>query len=407
MTDSGLRNPQNADARRASAFVIFKTNEVALLVALGAVVLFTVLMDRNHTYYYEAGRSLEMNCRRIAPLGIVALGATVVIIAGGIDLSAGAVIAFSSTICGVLMMMLAPQAFEADQSVGAGVLIVVVLSTIGVGLLVGTIHAWMITTLRLPPFVVTLGSLVGLRSLARALLFFMIKSEDRSFTQPFFKMLNKEVWIPMTVMLVLAVITWIILQRTVLGRHIYALGGNEQAARLSGIRTENVKWFAYCFSAMAASVAGLFFLPESGLKPGSVAAGYELNAIAAAVVGGCSLQGGIGTVPGTLLGAFFLRAVIDSVAKVIKASSDVYEGMIVGAIVVMAVTFSQLREIRTSGRRLFPGALGICAIVALVVLTSLVGVIILGRWTGWGVGIAMLVVLTAVYGWQASRADRH
>ena len=406
MTATGPPKPQDAEARRASAFVFLNTNELALLIALAAVVLFTVLMDRNHTYYYDPQLSLQMNCRRIAPLGIVALGAAVVIIAGGIDLSAGAVIAFSSTICGLLMMGMAPQAFEADKSVGAGVLTVVVLSTVVVGLLVGTLHAWMITTLRLPPFVVTLGSLVGLRSLARALLFFVIKSEDRSFTQPFFKMLKDRVEIPMIVLVVAAIATWIILQRTVLGRHLYALGGNEQAARLSGIRTENVKWFAYCFSAVTASVAGLFFLPESGLKPGSVAAGYELSAIAAAVVGGCSLQGGIGTVQGTLLGAIFLRAVIDSVAKVIKASSDVYEGMIVGTIVVLAVTFSQFREFRTSGRRLFDGALGLCAVPAMVVLAGLVSVITLGWRTGWAVTLGAFIFLVGVYAWEASRTKR-
>jgi len=407
MTATGPAKPQDAEARRASAFVFLKANELALLIALAAVVLFTVLMDRNHTYYYEPQLSLEMNCRRIAPLGIVALGAAVVIIAGGIDLSAGAVIAFSSTICGLLMMGMAPEAFEADRSVGAGVLTVVVLSTVVVGLLIGTLHAWMITTLRLPPFVVTLGSLVGLRSVARALLFFVIKSEDRSFTQPFFKLLKDRVEIPMIVMVVAAIATWIILQRTVLGRHLYALGGNEQAARLSGIRTENVKWFAYCFSAVTASIAGLFFLPESSLKPGTVAAGYELNAIAAAVVGGCSLQGGIGTVQGTLLGAIFLRAVIDSVAKVVKASSDVYEGMIVGTIVVLAVTFSQIREIRMSGRRLFDGALGLCAIPAMVVLAGLVSVITLGWTTGWAVTTAALIFLAGVYMWESSRSGRH
>lgn len=390
----------------APGWALFRTNEIALLIALAVVVIVTTVLDRNHAYWNDPVYQLQLNGRRIAQLGIVALGATVVIIAGGIDLSAGSVIAFSSTVCGVLMMTLAPARFEADESVGPFVLGIVLLSTIVVGLLVGTMHTWLITTLRLPPFVVTLGSLVGLRSLARALCLAVTGSEDKSFTQPFFVMLKDQVWISVTIMLLLSALTWIILQRTVLGRHIYALGGNEQAARLSGVRTEYVKWFAYCFSAVTASLAGLFFLPESGIKPVSIAPGFELNAIAAAVVGGCSLQGGVGTVQGTLLGAVFLRSVVDAVAKIIKAAADVYEGMIVGAIVVLAVTFSQLREFRTSGRKLFPGALGLAAIPTIAVMVGMVSIITLGRWPGVAVTLLTLIFLGAVYAWETISARR-
>ena len=395
-----------ADSPRGPVLGWLKTNELALLAALVLVVIATALLDKNHAYWTDPLYQLELNGRRVAQLGIVALGATVVIIAGGIDLSAGSVIALSSTVCGLLMLKLAPQQFANDESVGAPVLTVVVLSTVVIGLLIGTLHTWLITTLRLPPFVVTLGSLVGLRSLARALCLATISSEDKSFTQPFFMMLKDEVWISVAVMLALACGTWFVLQKTVLGRHVYALGGNEQAARLSGIRTENVKWFAYCFSAVTASVAGLFFLPESGIKPISIATGFELNAIAAAVVGGCSLQGGVGTIQGTLLGAMFLRAVVDAVAKIIKAAADVYEGMIVGAIVVLAVTFSQLREFRQSGRQLFPGALGACAIPTLALLVWVVSAIALGKGTGLGVGAVTLLFLILVSASETLRARR-
>ena len=102
---------------------------------------------------------------------------------------------------------------------------------------------------------------------------------------PFFKTIRDNVWIPVVVFGVLAVLTWLLLTKTVLGRHLYALGGNEEAARLAGIKTENVKWFAYCFGAMTAALAGLFYVAnESAASPTNQARGHELNAIAAAVV---------------------------------------------------------------------------------------------------------------------------
>jgi ribose/xylose/arabinose/galactoside ABC-type transport system permease subunit len=170
----------------------------------------------------------------------------------------------------------------------------------------------------------------------------------------------------------LAAFTWFLLSRTVLGRHAYALGGNEQAARLSGIRTENVKWFAYCFSAVCASIAGLFYMFDvSVARPSNQAAGYELNAIAAAVVGGCALSGGVGRVPGVVLGALFLRVVVDAVSKIIKSGADVWEGMIVGIVVVLAVTFTQARDLLGSGRRFFPGLRGKVAIPTIAAFAAL------------------------------------
>ena len=112
---------------------------------------------------------------------------------------------------------------------------------------------------------------------------------------------------------------------------------------------------------MTAAIAGIFAMADGSVaQPVNLARGYELNAIAAAVVGGCSLQGGVGTVTGTILGALFLRLVIDAVAKLIKAGADVYEGMIVGIVVVLAVTLTQFRQLVQSGGEFFPGARG-CA----------------------------------------------
>src|SRR5205809_4019807 len=112
-------------------------------------------------------------------------------------------------------------------------------------------------------------------------------------------------------------------------------------------------------SAVIASVAGVLYVGEESVAdPQRQARGYELNAIAAAVVGGCSLQGGVGTIPGAVLGALFLRVVIDGVAKIIKTGADVYEGLIVGGVVVVAVAFTHLRQSGRRGTRFFAGPLG-------------------------------------------------
>lgn len=386
-----------------------RPNEWALIASIVLVIAGTAALDRSHAYVRFPGRVLQDNCRRLAPLGMLAIGSAVVIIAGGIDLSVGSMAALSGTICGTLMLALGKDHFDTDAGVGPAVMSAAIGVAILVGIVVGTLHTWLITALRLPPFIVTLGSLVGLRSLARALCYYMTEtfkgssSEELPFSDPFFDVLKEQVWISMLLMLVLAGFTWLILSRTVLGRHLYALGGNEQATRLSGVRVENVKWFAYCFSAVCASLAGVFFIAESGAKPSTLAGGYELNAIAAAVVGGCSLQGGIGTIAGTVLGAVFLRVIVDAVARIIKTNSDIYEGMIVGIVVVLAVTFSQLREIRQSGRQLFPGLLGAIAIPCIAGSCAVLCLISAGRWAGLGGGLVALIVLV---GWKLAELRR-
>ena len=279
-----------------------------------------------------------------------------------------------------------------------------------VGFLVGTLHAWLITSVRLPPFIATLATLVGLRSFARALCesstaaLTPTKSALINISDPFFKTVRDNVWIPVAVFGLLAIVTWLLLTRTVLGRHLHALGGNEQAARLAGIRTDNVKWFAYCFGAMTAALAGLFYMAnESVAAPVNQGRGHELNAIAAAVVGGCSLAGGVGTVPGTVLGTIFLRVVIDAVSKIIKTGADVYEGLIVGIVVVIAVTLAQVGQLAKGGRQLLPGALGLCAIPTLAVLCGAIVSMTAGGRTGIAAGIGAAIFLGLLRLWESRR----
>jgi ribose/xylose/arabinose/galactoside ABC-type transport system permease subunit len=396
-------------------------HELALLAATVAVFLATGWLDPNHTYFANWAESRDIILRNTALLGIIALGSAVVIIAGGIDLSAGSMVAFSATTCGLVLTLCAAPDDRRLVTVGPGGIAAAIAAALLSGPLVGTLHTWLITSIRLPPFVATLATLVGLRSFARAMCLFVTKerwgseSQQINVNTPFFAWLKEHnVWIMTATFLILAVLTWLILSRTVLGRHLYALGGNEQAARLSGIRTDNVKWFAYCFGGLTSAIAGVFLMADSSVaQPGNLARGYELNAIAAAVVGGCSLQGGAGTVPGTVLGALFLRLVIDAVSKLIKASADVYEGMIVGIIVALAVTFTQVGRFSRTGQPLFAGARGLAAIPTIAVFAGLLATMAAANveWLrgrtglfGAGVGLAVIAVLAAVRRFEGCRA---
>ena len=353
--------------------------ETALLAAIMLVYVATGLLDPNHTYFTNWQDSAVIILRNTSLLGIIALGAAVVIMAGGIDLSSGSMVAFSATTCALIMVMFSEPDDKRLITVSTLGIVCALGGAVLAGLIVGTLHTWLVTSIRLPPFVATLATLVGLRSFARAMCLYVTEQRwDSSYAQinvntPFFQWLKEyNVWISTAVFLTLAVGTWLVLTRTVLGRHIYALGGNEEAARLSGIRTDNVKWFAYCFGAFTAAIAGIFAMADSSVaQPVNLARGYELNAIAAAVVGGCSLSGGVGTVTGTVLGALFLRVVIDAVAKLIKAGADVYEGMIVGVIVAVAVTLTQVGRLMVSGRQMFPGLRGLMAIPTLALAVGL------------------------------------
>ncbi len=360
-----------------------RRHETGLFFAIGLVVILTTLFDSQHNYWRDPWANGVQILRQTSLLGIFALGSAVVIISGGIDLSSGAVICFSGTICATLLLLMEPEHMRGGEEViGLPALAVAIAGTLIIGFLIGSLHAWLITVVRLPPFIATLATLVGLRSFAWAICENVTaatlggRSSQIQIFDPRFRYLARSVWIPAVLFVLLAAGAWVMLSRTVLGRHLYALGGNEEAARLSGVRTDRLKWFAYCFSAILASITGILYICEvSVADPQTLGLGYELNAIAAAVVGGCSLQGGVGTIEGTVLGTIFLRTVIDGVAKVIKTGSKVYEGLIVGVVVVFAVALSQTAKLR--GREgFFAGPLGFVAAINVALITGVVAILV-------------------------------
>lgn len=450
---------------------ILRSGEAKLVIAIIAVFLIAGAIDPAHNYFHQSSflGSVDLIVRQTALLGIVALGAAVVIIAGGIDLSIGSMIAFSATVCASLLLLLAPEEMSgavkwyrltgeeinrtalgekwnsaeladhwfADQAtfklaleksmpadelkshlatllsqaeknkpIPVWVIAVAVSGAILSGFLVGSLHAWLITVVGLPPFIATLSTLVGLRSMARVLCFQITSYKQggpKTIINIFddgFRTLTNQHWIPIAVCLVLLAAVWLFLQRTIAGRHVYALGGNEQAARLSGIRTENIKWLAYAISAMAASITGVLQLSYvSSADPQTQAVGYELNAIAAAVVGGCSLQGGVGTALGAVLGGMFMWTVLNGISMVIKENADTYQGWVVGVVVVLAVAFNQMRQSLSQSRSFFPGVLGYVTITSLSLIAGLMGMAIGKSFRGEPVGLAGLLALgtTAVF----------
>jgi ribose/xylose/arabinose/galactoside ABC-type transport system permease subunit len=378
---------------------LWSSVEFKLILAWLCVVVLTTLLDSSRTYLRNPHDSAELIIRNTVLLGFFALGSAVVIISGGIDLSSGSVIAMSASVFGALMIVLDPVGFkEGHMSTWAVVLAIV--GTLVVGAMVGTLHAWLITCVGLPPFIATLATLVGLRSFSRGLTPPLTGGKSQiDFPDTGLRDILKDVTTISIVFVAFALLVWFLMSRTVTGRHLHAMGGNEQAARLSGIRTDRLKWLAYVLGSVSASIVGIIYFADMGsAKPDIMARGYELNAIAASVIGGCSLQGGIGTIPGTVLGCLFLRTVIDAVNKVVGAGADIYEGMIVGIVVVVAVTFSQ-RGGSSIGQRYFSSAIGWSVIPSLGLLSGLSYFMFFGKQTWYApyqaflLGLAVMIAL--------------
>ena len=350
---------------------LLSTVEAKLIIAWLIVIAATIALDPGRTYLNNAGSTAELIIRNTVFLGFFALGSAVIIISGGIDLSSGSVIALSATVFSSLLMLLDPDGFRAGE-IQTWVVLVSIVGTLVAGVMIGTLNAWLITSVGLPPFIATLATMVGLRSFGRGLILAVTGNRSQiDFPDLALRDTLKDVGSVSIVFLIFAAAIWFLMSRTVIGRHLHAMGGNEEAARLSGVRTDRLKWLAYVIGAVSASIVGIVYFADQGsAKPDILARGYELNAIAAAVIGGCALSGGVGTIPGTVLGCLFLRTVIDAVNKIVGTGADVYEGMIVGIVVVLAVTFSQ-RGATTARRAFFASPTGWTAVPILGLLAGL------------------------------------
>lgn len=330
----------NYDRETSPLRRIMLVREMGIIFAILVVIALIILLDPQGSFV--SGYNRERLLHQIALLGVYAIGEAVVIIAGGIDLSVGSVIGFSSVFCALLLAR-----FGAGVPVGEALPYGAIAGAVGLtllaGLAIGLLHAFLITKLGLPPFIATLGTLSGLRSAAHII----TRSSPISVTDPRFRAIGDTWWVTLLIFGVLATLVAIFMRQTSMGRQIYAMGGNEPATRLSGVSVGWTNTVAYSISSVLAALAGILYTAYIGQGNPITGVGYELNAIAAAVVGGCSLTGGVGTILGTALGVGLLTIVINGTALVIKRDATMWEGIIVGLVVILAVAVNRLRFRRT------------------------------------------------------------
>ena len=227
---------------------------------------------------------------------------------------------------------------------GPGLFVAAVTLSLLLGMAIGVGHAFLINSFHLPPFIATLATMAGLRSLA------MILSGNRTITIPddSARVLGMNFWVTVILFLTLTTVLSALMRWTVLGRHLYALGGSEPAARLSGLPTGQLKTIAYAISGLLAALGGLFFFGYTGQAVPTMGATYELFAITAAVVGGCSLSGGLGSIRGTVLGLILIQIVIKGTGLVVRSlDPSQIEGLVLGVVVVVAVGFNQRFRVKS------------------------------------------------------------
>jgi ribose transport system permease protein len=322
---------------------LLRAREFSVLLVL---VLLCVLMRFTpaHDTFYTP-RNLQNILRSVSLLSVFAIGETVVIISGGIDLSLGSLIAFSGMTLAYLVTQL-DTVFVQEVAIPMAILLTLLICGA-----IGAIHAVLIHQLRLPAFVVTLASLLILRSQALlmnkqlpitlqdfpAILYLANGTllEDTRFPIP----------VPLLLLLIVAMVMAVVLSRLRIGRYLYSVGSNEQATRLSGVNVFRVKLFAYGISALLGGVAGILWASYGGQGDPLAGQAYELDAVAASVVGGASLMGGQGSIFGTVLGATLLM-VIFSAINLTLSSPDLWRGTVVGGVLLVAVLVTAVQQRR-------------------------------------------------------------
>ncbi|MCY7356743.1 MAG: ABC transporter permease [Rudanella sp.] len=263
---------------------------------------------------------------------LLAFGVTFVIITGGIDLSVGSIVA----VVGVVAASFAhPDTYPIIVPIVAGLL---------TGILFGTLNGFVITRSNVPPFIVTLGTM----TIGRGLALILIKGRPVSNLFDSFNFLGggKILGIPTLILVLIMafIICSVFLRKTVSGRYMYAVGGNEQAAKASGIGVPRVKMLVYVLSGSLAAIAGILLTSRIGTGQPNAGAGFELDAIAATIIGGTSTTGGTGTMTGTLIGALLI-GVISNGLDLLNVSSY-YQLVIKGVIIVGAVILDSLNQKR-------------------------------------------------------------
>lgn len=324
-------------------------NKLAMTLLKGRT--FIVLIVMLIFFSITADNFLSMNTalligKHVALYGILAIGMTYVIITGGIDLSVGAVVGLGGMIAGGLLqngLTLKPFGVTLYFSVP-----MVVLITILVGALIGIINGFIITRFNVAPFIATLGMMYVARGFAN------IHSQGATYSDlKGYEALGNQGWnffgsrvagipVGLIILVIMAIFFSILLKRTSFGWHVFSIGGNEKAAKLSGVKVNRVKILVYMISGICAAVVGIIASSQLAASHPATGESWEMNAIAAAVLGGTSMAGGVGTIGGTIVGAFVIGVINDGM--VMCGVSEFWQMVIKGLVIVLAVIIDQFQR---------------------------------------------------------------
>jgi ribose transport system permease protein len=312
----------------------------ALIILLALVVAFSLAADNFLTV-----DNLRNILRQYSVPAILAVGQTLVIVSAGIDLSVASTAALSGSVMGV---MYAHEGYPEP---------VALLLGLAAGFAVGAINGFVITKWRVPDFIATLGAFTAVRGVALLVTDglpvpdYTKAQEGRTVPETVTTLGADSVFgIPLIAVVagVCALVGWFILSRTTLGRSAYAIGGNREAARVSGIRVERVKWSIYVFSGLMAAIAGFMLTGRQGSANALMGEGMELQSIAAVVVGGTNLFGGEGTIGGTIIGVLIIGVLNNGLN--ILGVADFWQRVVNGSIIVAVVALDQWRRRAAAAR---------------------------------------------------------
>ena len=340
MTDQ--TNTMKVDSSFSSTSMLLLILRMRTFVALILVFTFFAFAAPN---FLTAANMLIIS-KHVALNALLAIGMTFVIIAGGIDLSVGSIVGLCAMVAGYLVL------YGIDLGIGWSLqfnTIEISLLVMVAGILIGLINGVLITKLNVAPFIATLGTLYVARG--AALLFsdgrtFPNLAGNAEYGSDTFRLIGSGdmLGVPMSVwiMIAVALVAAYIANRTPLGRHIYAVGGNERGAALSGVNVDRIKLFVYMFSGMCAALVGLIVASQLQASHPATGETFELNAIAAAVLGGTSMSGGRGRIGGTIVGAFVIGILADGL--IMMGVSSFWQTVIKGLVIIAAVVVDQAQQ---------------------------------------------------------------
>jgi ribose transport system permease protein len=310
------------------------------LAALSGIVLLAIAISPvasdGSRIFLESGNLTDI-LRQISLIGIIALSMTFVILTGGIDLSVGSLLALSTTIAAMTLTRAWPNASYTSHIVRS------IAAAVAVSTIAGALNGGVIAVLRIQPFIVTLASMIGVRGLAKWLS--SNENIDIGFGRDVaaqFAAIFREKAIVIGSYAASAALFWILLARTVFGRYVRAIGDNEKAAEYAGLPIRGTKIWVYSLSGLFSGFAGVLYAAENHQGNPNAGVAYELDAIAAVVIGGTPLTGGRGSISGTIVGTLIM-GVLTNMLRLNNVDSNV-EMMIKAVIIVLAVAVERGRK---------------------------------------------------------------